>query len=69
MKVRYVHSSEPEKVKIYDTDKSYDNNLFVTASKTRKQWVEEELGRFERDKQKGLVLEYEVMEEPGNDNL
>lgn len=69
MKVRYVHSSNPEISKVYDTDKSYDNNLFATAPKTRKQWAEEELGRFERDKRKGLILEYEVMEETGNDNI
>ncbi len=67
MKIKYVHASAPEEEKVHDTVKSLRGGLGVIHvfgdEKSQKDWDAEELARFERDLQKGLVLSYEVIEE------
>jgi hypothetical protein len=60
MKIKYIHSSEPSKVKIYDTGKALKNNPFI--ERTQSDFDEMELANMERDKRKGLILSYEIMQ-------
>ena len=59
MKIKYIHASNPETVKIHDTEKVRKNTFFLT--KTQKEVDENELKCFERDKARGIILHYEIM--------
>lgn len=66
MKILYVHASDPQREKTYDTVKSLQNcrgliELVFGDKKTQEEWDKEELGRFERDFRKGLVLSYSII--------
>lgn len=61
MKIKYVHFSEPNKEKIYDTVKALKNNPFI--KKTQEEFDQFELGRMAVDKERGHILAYEVIEE------
>ena len=64
MKVKYRHVSEPDKVRVYDSDLSYERNSVQSMRGISKEdWAAEDLARFERDKRKGLVLEFEVIDD------
>ena len=67
MKIRYVHTSEPEVEKIHDTEKSLKGCIGLIHSlgsdRTQEEWDQHELKCFERDLKKGLVLSYSVIEE------
>lgn len=72
MKIKYIHSSEPEKTKIHDTVRSLKNNPFITVTNFRSiiteppsqdEWDKFELSKFQEDKNKGLIVDYEVIEE------
>lgn len=71
MKVKYVHSSDPEVEKIYDTKKSLEGCIGLIHSlgsdRTLAEWDKHELMCFERDKAKGLVLSYSIVE--GGDDI
>ena len=62
MKIKYRHASEPDRLKVYDSDLSYERN-FIQSKRgiSAEEWAAEDLARFERDKRKGLVLEFEVI--------
>ena len=60
MKIKYIHSSEPIEVKIYDTEKALKNNPFI--EQTQSDFDKMELANMERDKRKGLILSYEIMQ-------
>ncbi len=60
MKIKYIHSSEPSEVKIYDTEKALKNNPFI--ERTQSDFDKMELANMERDKRKGLILSYEIMQ-------
>lgn len=60
MKIKYIHSSEPSEVKIYDTEKALKNNPFI--EQTQSDFDKMELANMERDKRKGLILSYEIMQ-------
>lgn len=70
MKIRYVHSADPGVEKIHDTEKSLKGCIGLIHSlgsdRTQEEWDKHELSCFERDKAKGLVLSYSVIEEGGN---
>lgn len=70
MKVRYRHASDPKKEKIFDTEQAYKNMMWAVMDpntklygKTQEQFNELYKETFERDKQKGVVLEYEIIED------
>lgn len=69
MKIRYIHSNEPKKEKIFDTIKSYKNMAWAINDpetklykKTQEEWDESILQTFSKDKRNGVVLEYEIIE-------
>ena len=57
MIIKYIHTSEPEREKTYDTEKSLKNNPFI--DKTQKEFDEWELEKFKTDKN---ILFYEVVQ-------
>ena len=59
-KVKYVHFSEPKKLKTYDTKVALKKNPFFRM--TQEEFDKLELANMERDKQKKYILSYEVME-------
>jgi hypothetical protein len=61
MKIKYIHSSNPNKEKIYDTEKALKNNSFYHM--TQKEFDEMELENMERDKKDGYIISYEVLQE------
>lgn len=69
MKIRYTHASNPGKERIYNTDDAYKNLLGfwenTGVKKTREQFANEELVRFQENHFKGFVLSFEVIEESG----
>lgn len=58
MIIKYIHYSEPKKVKIYDTVKTLLKNPFYKM--TQEEFDALELRNMERDKTKGYILSYEV---------
>lgn len=69
MEIRYIHSNEPKKEKIFDTIKSYQNMAWAINDhetklykKTQEEWNESILETFAKDKRNGVVLEYEIIE-------
>jgi len=60
MKIKYIHFSEPNKVKEYDTEIALKNNSFL--KKSQEDFDKLELEHMERDKQKGHILSYEIVE-------
>lgn len=67
MKIKYVHCSEPETEKIFDTVKAYKNRVTFGSETIRKQTQEDfdkqALKKMEEDKQCGIVLSYETVED------
>ena len=57
MIIKYIHASEPEREKTYDTEKSLKNNPFI--DKSQKEFNEWELEKFKTNKN---ILFYEVVE-------
>ena len=70
MKIKYVHSTDPGVEKIHDTEKSLKGCIGLIhalgSERTQEEWDKHELALFERDKQKGYVLTYEVIKEGYN---
>ena len=64
MKIRYIHSSDPETEKILDTEKSLKGSGGILHTMgfnpSQEEWDEHELNRFEQDKEKGLILSYSI---------
>lgn len=67
MKIKYIHSSSPDKEIVYDTKVSLNRNrsFFREIGKkmTQEKWDESELAKFERERKAGNVLSYAVIEE------
>lgn len=61
MKIKYIHAINPEKIKIHNTVKVRKNTFFYT--KTQKEVDENEIKCFERDKARGIILHYEILED------
>ena len=61
MKVLYVHKSDPNKEKLYDSVKSLKNNPFIDMS--QEEWEKKELESFREEKENGNILSYEIKEE------
>lgn len=59
MLIKYTHWSEPEREKIYDTEKALRNNPFINESQEEfDAWTMERLAK---DKDGGLILSYEIL--------
>ena len=58
MKIKYIHSSEPDKVNTYDTEIALKNNPFIRLS--QEAFDKLEIEHMERDKEKGYILSYEI---------
>ena len=67
MKIKYVHWSEPDREKIFDTEQAYRNSAglrnLLNDTRTQEECDAWELKHLEEDKQKGYILSYEVMKE------
>lgn len=61
MKIRYTHIANPFTEKVYDTEKAYSNNPHVFD--TQEEFDQHELQLFNVDKQKGIILDYEIIKE------
>ena len=59
MLIKYIHFSEPEREKIYDTEKALRNNPFI--NKSQKEFDVWTMERFAKDKDGGLILSYEIL--------
>jgi hypothetical protein len=71
MKIRYIHSADPGVEKTYDTVLSLEGcKGFIRAmgsNQSKKEWDRQEVERFERDRRKGIILSYRVVEEGENE--
>lgn len=73
MKIQYRHCSEPDTVKIHDTDQSFDRNPFtgrkalvnpgLAVDTTKEEWDQFVLDRMKEDQKKGYILEYTVLKD------
>jgi|GEM_PF-5333669 len=64
MRVKYVHASDPNKVKVYDIEEAYKKCPFLDPLNrpTLDDWTRRELDYFASDKKKGIILTYEICE-------
>ena len=74
MLIEYVHESEPLKTKIHDTEKAYKNMAFAIADpdtklykKTQAEFDKISLDSFKKDKARGIILYYKILEAANND--
>ena len=59
MKIKYIHVSDQATEKIHDTEKAFKN--LPRVFRTQGEFDAFTLQLFERDKQSGIVLSYEIM--------
>lgn len=60
MLVRYRHISQPDKIKIHDTEKALKNNRFI--EKTQEEFDDFTVSKTEKDFHDGILLAYEIPE-------
>lgn len=60
MIIKYIHFSDPETEKTYDTEKALKNNPFI--NKSQKEFDEMELEKFQKDKDAGYILRFQKEE-------
>lgn len=63
MKIKYIHCSEPETEKIYDTVKVFNNPNNPRVFKTQEEFDSFELKHFAKDKDQGIIISYEIVKE------
>lgn len=76
MKIKYVHATTPDVEMVHDTEASLANtNLYLIVcvpsymnKPSQEEYDKQILANFERDRKKGVVLSYEVLEE-GNESV
>lgn len=61
MKIKYIHYSEPEAEKVYDTERAFKNSPSVF--KTQEEFDTFELKHFAEDKVRGIIISYEIIKE------
>ena len=61
MIIKYIHASEPETEKIHDTILEMKNNPFI--AKTQKEFDALTLQLFAEDKERGIIISYEVIKD------
>lgn len=69
MLIEYIHKSEPNKMKIHDTEKAYKNMQFAILDpdtklykKTQTEFDKIYIDSFKRDKERGVILYYKILE-------
>lgn len=69
MLIKYKHVSNPKTEKIHDTEKAYKNMEWARSDPNTKLYNKSQaefdkiyLDIFERDKARGIVLDYEIIE-------
>ena len=69
MLIEYIHKSEPKKTKVHDTQKAYKNMQFAILDpdtklykKTQAEFDKIYLDSFEKDKARGIILYYKILE-------
>lgn len=72
MKIKYVHSSDPNTEKVMDSRKQQriDENigrLFSIERKTPEEYDRYLLEKLEKEKTKGRIIRYEIVEEKGEE--
>ncbi len=65
MKIKYIHASNPEKIKIHDTEAVRKNTFF--NRKPQQEVDKMTLEHMERDKARGLILYYEIITDAPED--
>lgn len=70
MKIKYIHSANPKKEKIFDTHKAYKNMQFAINDigsklyhKTQQDFDQMYLEIFSNDEKKGTILKYDILAE------
>ena len=67
MKIKYKHVSDPNVEKVHDTEKSLEGCYGVLrlggGIPSIDEWDQFTLDKFEEDKQRGIILSYEVVKE------
>lgn len=65
MKIKYIHISAPNTEKIHDTQKALKAAKgFINAmgsNPSQEEYDEIELQNFERDKKRGIIIEYRIL--------
>lgn len=61
MLIKYVHASEPEREKVFDTKRALKNNPFI--EKTQEEFDAFEREHFAKDKERGIIISYEIINE------
>ena len=62
MKIEYIWHDKPKEKKIYDTKVAYSMTPRAFRDKTQEEFDQKELESLEKNKARGLVLEYRVVE-------
>jgi hypothetical protein len=60
MVIKYIHISNPEVEKFYDTERAFQNPPRIY--KTQQEFDEFELKHFAEDKERGIVISYEIVD-------
>lgn len=61
MLIKYTHISEPEREKIHDTTRVLQNNPFIES--TQEEFDAFTLQKLASDKEKGIIISYEIIQE------
>lgn len=65
MKIKYTHIADPETEKIHDTAIAFAKlpPIFRSVNNTQTKFDNHTLYLLERDKEKGIILSYEIIDE------
>lgn len=63
MKIKYVHMSDPTIPKLYDTEEVFNNPNNPYVFTTQQELDAFELRHFAEDKERGIILAYEIIKE------
>lgn len=65
MKIKYVHSMEPDREKIFDTEETLKGSIGLLHALgteiSQKDWDQAELQRLANDLKTGCILSYEII--------
>ena len=61
MRIQYIHSTEPDKIKYFDTEKAYKNMPFILSRPTLSEYEAIELNNFEKNKLSGIIKDYKIV--------
>ena len=63
MKIEYIWHDKPKEKKTYDTKAAYSMIPRAFKTKSQEEFYKQELESFEKNKSRGLILDYRVTEE------